>query len=102
MKRAITILVIAVIHLVLAVGSVLKSLEFSGFIFGLYPQPEVGPFHSTLMTMHTVLMFPLGLVAESLGPGVQFLAWPLVMLNSLLWAAVLFLLLARWFPPRRL
>ena len=99
MKRVLIVLLLAVIHLGLGVVLALSTFEVSGFMFGVYPQPSDGPLHSVLTTMYTVLMFPLGLLAESLGPGVRFFEWPLVVLNSLLWAGVVYILIIRWFSP---
>ena len=96
MKRIVIITIIAVVHLGLALGTYFGTFEVSGFFFGVAPQPSDGIFHTTLKSTHTVLMFPLGLVAKSLGPSVRFLAWPLMALNSLLWSAVICFLFTRW------
>ena len=101
MKRVIIILLIAIIHFMLSVGLAMTTFEVSGFMFGIYPKPSNGSIHSVLTTIHTVLMFPLGLAAESLSPGMQFLGWPLVVLNSLLWAVASYMLIARLFPSRK-
>jgi hypothetical protein len=96
----IIILLLAVIHLGLVVVLALSTFEVSGFIFGVYPQPSDGPLHSVLTTMYTVLMFPFGLLADSLSPGLRFLGWPLVAVNSLLWAGVIYMVIVRWLMPR--
>jgi hypothetical protein len=100
-KRIIIILIIAVIHLGLVIGLALSTFEVSGFMFGVYPQPSHGPLHGVLTTLYTVLMFPFGLVAESLSPGARFLGWPLVVLNSLLWAGVFYMLVVRSFSRQK-
>jgi hypothetical protein len=95
MKRVVVILIITIIHLGIAMGSYLVTFEVYGFMFGMAPKPSEGAFHSVLTTIHTVTMFPLGLVAVSLGSGARFLAWPLMVINSLLWAVVIYLLFTR-------
>ncbi len=94
MRKVIVISVIALIHFVFSVGVAMTTFEIKGFMFGIYPQPSNDLLHRVLMILRTVLLFPFGLVAESLGPGVRFLGWPLVVLNSLLWAAIIYLLIA--------
>jgi hypothetical protein len=101
MKRAIAILLIALGHLLLAVGLAQYTFEVSGFMFGLYPKLNEGTFHSTLSTAHTMLMFPLGWIADSSHSDMGVLAWPLVFLNSLLWAICIYVLVYRWLPSRK-
>jgi hypothetical protein len=92
MKKVIIVVAIAIAHLVLALGSAVATFEVPGFFFGVYPHPNEGIVYTVLDTMHTVLMLPLGLVALSLGTSVLFLAWPLMLLNSLLWAVLIYYL----------
>ena len=101
MKRTIKILLIAAIHFVVTVGLAMATFEISGFMFGVYPKPNTGALHSILITLRTVLMFPLGSVAESLGPKLSLLGWPLVVINSLLWAVVLYMLVGRLLRSRK-
>ncbi|UCF06545.1 MAG: hypothetical protein JSV33_05830 [bacterium] len=106
MRNVIVVAAIAIIHLVLALGSAMATFEVAGFFFGVYPQPSDGILHTALKMVHTILMLPLGLVALSLGPSARFLAWPLMVLNSLLWGILIYYLAthlseirkAKWMP----
>jgi hypothetical protein len=92
MKRVVTIVIIAIVHLVIALGSYLATFEVSGFLFGVAPRPSDGLLHNVLRAVHSVTMFPLGWVAQTMGSDAQLLAWSLVVLNSLLWALVAYAL----------
>ena len=97
MTKAIIIIVIAIIHLGLTVGLAVSTFNMDGFMFGVYPRPDTGLLHRGLAAAYTVLMFPFGHLANSMSADVRFLGWPLVALNSLLWSALIYVLLVRRF-----
>ena len=100
MRRILWILLIAAVHLCLAVAFAIGTLDFSGTLFGIYPVPAQGGMHAFLSHASTVLMFPLGWVANSLPPGPDVLGWSLAILNSLAWAVGMYFLVA-WVVRRR-
>jgi hypothetical protein len=96
-KKAVIIVFTSFVHFALTIGLAIKTFDLNFVFFGIYPKPNHGTAHGTLVAAYNILMFPLGRLAESLDSSVGFLGWPLMILNSLLWAMVIYLLVIRWF-----
>ncbi|MFO7914647.1 MAG: hypothetical protein R6U43_03030 [Candidatus Krumholzibacteriales bacterium] len=90
MKRLLKILATAAVHLIVTIWSVMKTFQMSGFFFGVYPRPYEGPFRSFITNLSRVLLFPLGNLAMRLPADAEFAGWTLVIINSLLWALILY------------
>ena len=91
MKKLLKILATAAVHLIVTIWSVMKTFQVSGFFFGVYPRPDDGPFRSFVTNLSRVLLFPLGHLAMKLPADAELAGWTLVIMNSLLWALVLYI-----------
>lgn len=90
MKRLLKIIATAAVHLIVTIYSVMMTFQLSGFFFGVYPRPHEGPFRSFMTNLSRVLLFPLGHLSMRLPADSEVLGWTLVIINSLLWALVLY------------
>jgi hypothetical protein len=92
MKRFVGILIIAAVHLFATLWSTMTNFKLSGFFFGVYPRHNEGAYYTIVKALSRVLLFPLGLVAMRIPSGASVFGWVLVIINSLLWALVIYFL----------
>lgn len=97
MRRILTIATLALMHFVAYTFCALREFDTaSWFPFKWYPDES----HAIWVFLMRVLEYPFGIIANAIGPIPDFLSLPVLILNSLLWGSIAYLVFS-WLWRRR-